>query len=460
MKTIFLSIYDGDAEKNILRSQVLPRLKASGHRIVILIRGEGRIEYYRKEYQEGNVIVEPLPNANTRLEKLWYHISRNSIPTRSVYVRNVRDLAGHKKLWRFCLERCLSYLAHLRVWREFLRALYALVGEDYIPDLFEKYRPDLVYAQNMFSPEDCRILLSARRRKIKTVTTAKSWDVLTTKAFTRVKGDRFLVFNEFNRAEAVQLGDYPAKRVVVTGFPQFDIYRDASLLRPREEFLASLGFPSDARYAFYSVPGDWKLPYTRDILMELDRRLGAGGFPPHVRLYVEIHPKYSDPSEAAAFTHIRLHRPGTYFSEKGEFSLDAGVHGAREWTFTKDDIAHLLNVIHHSDLVICTDSTLSLDAAAIDRPAVLVAYDGDAKLPYKRSIAFIYEREHYQNVLRTGGVFRVSSHDELRDAICTYIEHPEHLRKEREELKARLLYASDGKAGERVANAVLELLES
>lgn len=458
MKTIFISIYDGDAEKNVLRSGVLSALKASGHRIIILIRGEERKPYYKKEFSDNQVTIDVLPVANSFKEKIWYHISRNSIPTRAVYVRNVREYYRHKNFLRFLCERILSHLAHLRIYRELLRALYAQTGERYADDLFERYQPDLVFAQNMFSPEDCRLLLSAKRRNITTVTTVKSWDVLPTKAFTRVRADRVLVFNEFNKQEALSYGDYNESQIVVTGFPQFDIYQRTEHIQPREQFLRSLGMSTNDKYVFYSIPGDWKLPYTRDVVETLDIYADEKKFVNQIRVYVEIHPKYSDPTEQAKLKHVLLRRPGTYFSQQGEFSLDSGGAGARQWTFTQDDIEHLANVLHHAEAVICTDSTLSLDATASDRPVILIAYDGHRTLPYKHSIAFIYEREHYRNVIQTRGVQVVRSHTELLSAINTVLQNPEYLRSEREELKRKLLYLNDGKASERVAKAILELV--
>lgn len=457
-KTIFISIYDGDAEKNVLRSGVFSVLKESGHALVILIRGEDRKNYYQKEFGDAQVSIEVLPPANSFLEKIWYHVSRNSIPTRAVFVRNVREFHKHKNQLRFLAERTLSYLARLRIYREFLRALYARVAEPYADELFERYKPDVVFAQNMFSPEDCRLLICAKRRKITTVTTVKSWDVLPTKAFTRVRADRVLVFNEFNKQEALNYGDYPESRIVVTGFPQFDIYKKTKLIQPRAKFLSSLGMSADDRYIFYSIPGDWKLPYTRDIIQKLDTYIDEHKFARPIKVYVEIHPKYSDATEKTHFKHILLRRPGTYFSQKEEYSLDNGASGARQWTFTKDDVEHLANVLHHAELVICTDSTLTLDATASDRPVILISYDGNRTLPYKQSIAFIYEREHYKNVIKTRGVQIAKSHDELLLAINTVLENPEYLRAEREELKRQLLYRNDGMSSDRVAQAILEMV--
>lgn len=457
MKTIFISIFDGDTERVILRTHAFEVLKASGHRIVLLIRGKDRVEYYRSEYESEQVRVELLPDAGSRTETLWYYIGWNSVPTHAVSVRRVREYrnAGN---WKFYVIGFVAWcLGHMRVWREFLRALYFKFGEDYATDLFKKYNPDLLFAANMFSPEDCRLLRQAKRLKIKTITIAKSWDVLTTKAFTRVKADRIMVYNEFNRDEAVRYGDYRKEQVVVTGFPQFDVYSDESIFLDRATFMKKAGLDPARRYALYGIPGDWKSPDTRPILAMLDARAEAGDFMAPFQVLARFHPKYRDSSEGLESTHIIFDKPGKYFKEGGEFSIDSGK-SANQWTFKDDDIIHLANSIKHADMVICVDSTLSLDAAANGRPAIVVAYDGDRKLPYKRSVAYIYEREHYRNVLATGGVLLAKSHEHLVGCINQFLKDPEYLKEGRERFTQKLLGTLDGFSGKRMGQAVLEVL--
>ncbi len=459
-KTIFLSVFDGDTERIILRTDVFEILKESGHRIVLLVRGKDRIDQYQKEFASEQVAVELLPSAASRLETLWYYIGWNSVPTHAVAVRRYREYWVNKQYLFYVLGFIAWSLGHLRLWRELLRGIYRLFGEDYAADLFEKYHPDLLFAANMFSSEDTRLLRMARKLKVPTVTIAKSWDVLTTKAFTRVKADRIVVYHQYNREEAIRIGDYRPEQVVVTGFPQFDIYTDPNIIRPREEFCRSVGLDPERRFVLYGLPGDWKSPDTRAILSELDRRIEKGSFVKPLQVLARFHPKYTDSSEGLSSANIIFDKPGRYFGAGGEFGIDASVANTNQWSFRDDDIIHLANSIFHSDIVLNVDSTLTLDAAALDRPSILVAYDGDRILPYKRSIAYIYERDHYLNVLATGSAPLVRSHDELETAINQFLEDPRYLKSELEELKAKLLYISDGQSGVRMGKAVLECIRA
>lgn len=455
-KTIFLTVYDGDTEKVILRSGVLSQLLKSEHRIVLLIRGQSRLDYYRSAFGSERVNVELLPRATTWGEIIWHYITWNTVPTRAAYIRRRINFRKNPNIFLFLFETIAWTLGHIRVWREFLRFIYAISPDSYASHLFERYRPDLLFAPNMFSPEDFRMLRAAKRRGVRTITTAKSWDVLTTKAFTRVRADTILVFNEFNREEAIRLGDYRPEQVVVTGFPQFDVYYREELLISREEFARSLGIDAEKRFLLVAVPGDWKTPHTKEIILELDRRIENGRFIKPLHIIARLHPKYADSSEQLVLKHVTFDRPGTHFSTKKEFSVDMGIKDTYAWTFTEKDIAHLANSIRHSDIVINTESTLTLDAAANNRPSILIAYDGDATLPYWDSVARVYEREHYKHVTDTAAAPIVRSHDALEREINCFLEHPEYLRKERDELASKLLYKQDGASAKRVSDAVLE----
>lgn len=459
MKTIFISIYDGDTERVILRTDVFKTLLQSGHRIILLIRGVELVPYYRKEFESEQVQVEALPSANSQAENWWFSVGWNTIPTRATAVRRYRDYFLKKKYGMYFLGGLLSFLGKSRAWRSLLRSMYLVSGKEYAIELFKKYNPDLLFAANMFSPEDARLLATAKKRNVRTVTLAKSWDVLTTKAFTRVIADRIMVYNQFNHDEAIAVGDYLPEQVVITGFPQFDIYTLQETFLSREEFCKKAGLDPMRRTILYGIPGDWKSPDTRAILTELDRRIEADNFAKPIQILARFHPKYPDSSEGLDARHIVFDRPGMRFSENTEFSLDAGNRGStNKWTFREDDIIHLANSLYHSDISINVDSTLTLDAAALNKPSILIGYDGDRKLSYKESIAFIYEREHYQHVLKTGGVSLVHSHDELASEINKFLSDPMYRKESLAVLKQELLYKVDGKSGERMGQAVLEFV--
>lgn len=461
-KTICITIYDGDTEKNILRSGVLDMLRTSPHKIVLLIRGGekgSRLRYYKTHFESGSVIVEPLPLALTPFERWMYHLSWNSLPTRSAYVKRHDLYLVHRKKMRYALESITGFLGRFRFWREGIRLFYYAFPDDYAGNLFEKYKPDLVFAPNMFSAEDCRILRAARKRGIPTLTMAKSWDVPTTRGFTRVKAGAILVFNEINKREIIEIGDYAPDDVHIVGFPQFDAYIHQEIYISYDDFCASMGLDTAKKTILFAVPGDFKNPYSHEIMRLLDDAVERGAFVEPVQILARFHPKYPSTGEGLKnLKHFVLNRPGTYFSKNLEQAIDAPSTTTFEWTYTDADIAHLANSIYHSAVVINTESTMTLDAAAIDRPVVLIGFDGNHRLDYWHSIIRNYSREHLRGVLQTGGARLANSPEELIAHINTYLSSPSVDSEGRELLRKELIYRVDGKSAERIVECMYSML--
>jgi len=461
MKTIFLTIYDGDAEKNILRSDVFPILKKADLRIILLVK-KRFIDYYQKNFGDSKVIVEPLLSARSVSERIFYWIGWNTIPTYSIFLRRKQTyLYHHKNPFRYFFENILGFLGRFRLWRNFLRWIYFQIPDDYCLHYFKKYKPDLVFAPTMFSKEDGRILRLAKKLKIKTITTVKSWDVLTTKAFTRVLADKILVFNEYNKKEAIEIGDYKPEQVVVTGFPQFDIYTKKEILLPREEFFRKIGADPNKKLILYASPGNWRTPYGHEVLLGLHKAIGDREIKEPVQVLIRFHPKYSSSAEYLTYLpNFILERPGLYLADDKHKSLEGATDKVFHWTFTDQDIIHLANSIYHSDIVINTESTMTLDGAALDKPIILIGYDGFQKLDYWQSILRKYKRNHYRYVFENKGARLVKNLDELIEAVNSYLENPSLDSEGRESLRKRLMYRVDGNSGKRVAEAVLDCLNT
>ena len=458
---IFISVYDGDIEKNFLRSGVLARVLAEGINVVLLVRAKAnspRAAYYMDNFSAPGVTVEIMEPAMTTAERYWYHLSWNSLPTRSSYVKRHDLYLRHKKHVRYALEQMAWYLGHTRTWRELLRFIYKLIPDTYGDSLFIKYKPVLLFAPNMFSAEDCRLIKTAQRHGVQTLTTMKSWDVPTTRGFTRVRADRILTFNEINKAETIAIGDYSAEKVHVIGFPQFDMYARPETFVSREEFFKKIGADPSRKLVLFAAPGDFKNPFTHEILSLLDDAISDGRITENIQILARFHPKY--PSTAEQLSNLKnviKDRPGTYFSKKVEKALDAPQEMTFEWTFTDADLIHLANSIKHSDITINTESTMTLDAAANDKPVVLVGFDGNQKLDFWQSVIRNYGREHLQAVLKTEGARLAHDGDELIASINTYLAAPETDAAGRARIRSELLFNVDGKAAIRVADHVIDM---
>jgi hypothetical protein len=92
---------------------------------------------------------------------------------------------------------------------------------------------------------------AARRLGVRTVLPVASWDHLSSKALLRTVPDRVILWNEQQRAEAIEMHGLPADRIVVTGAQCYDQWFDRSPSVSYAAFCDRVGLPSDRPFVLY-----------------------------------------------------------------------------------------------------------------------------------------------------------------------------------------------------------------
>jgi hypothetical protein len=130
------------------------------------------------------------------------------------------------------------------------------------------------------------------------------------------------------------------------------------------------------------------------------------------------------------------------------------------WTIpSAADQAQLVSSIVHCEACINIVSTMTLDAAVLDRPVVGIEFSDEPESP--REIMFSeYEADHYRPVVESGGLRLARRWGELMELLRDSLFDPGRDRQQRGELVRRECGTVDGRGAERVASALLALLES
>jgi CDP-glycerol glycerophosphotransferase (TagB/SpsB family) len=129
------------------------------------------------------------------------------------------------------------------------------------------------------------------------------------------------------------------------------------------------------------------------------------------------------------------------------------------WEFLDEDVVHLLNSLAYTDILISTASTLNLEAAILDKPLISIAFDGTHVVAPALSTARYYGYEHLEPLVRLRGMKLATSRKELIDQVAAYIADPSRDREERKRIVDEVVWRADGKAGERVAHHIMNVLE-
>jgi CDP-glycerol glycerophosphotransferase (TagB/SpsB family) len=228
------------------------------------------------------------------------------------------------------------------------------------------------------------------------------------------------------------------ERVHVTGWPQTDLFERR---RPREAYEALL-----ARYGL-----DARRPLV----------LVAGNTPsnaPYEGRFVERLLGWWDGAAADRFQLLfRPHPRDTLWRERFAAARDRAGVVVQEASYT--DLDELVTLLQHVDVVVCNAGTILLDALVGDRPAVCVLYDEGAP-PGESWAAKNVVGAHYEELAASGAFYRAERFEEVVAGVERALERPGELGDERRRAVERVVGVVDGRAAERVVDAIAGVLGS
>ena len=448
VKTAFITIFQGIEAKNLLRTSVLPELlKADDIRFVFFVRTAARAEFYRREFRDPQIIYEVADIApHYWLDRILSFLKFHLIRTTTTDLRRRMEYDRTGNWFPYVLGRALNTLIARPGVRRIARWIdFCCVREPRLASFFDTYRPDVVFLAHLFDDAEVALLREARRRRIRTIGFVNSWDKLTARCAMRLLPDELLVYNEIVRREALQHADVPPERITVVGIPQYDRYRSYAPA-PREAFLRRIGIDPGKRFILYAPMGEAFSTSDWDIIELLNRWVRDGLLGVGIELLVRFQPNDAiNEGELAKRPWLHYDRPGT------RFSRERGV----DWDMREDEIRHLADTLAHASLLVCYASSLAVDAAIFDKPVININFEVRPTERLIKSPTQFYAMNHYQNALRTGGIRLVGSKDEFLDWLRRYLVEPALDGEGRARLVREQCGPLDGKAGERIADAVL-----
>lgn len=250
--------------------------------------------------------------------------------------------------------------------RRLLRALErALPLDPRAVKLIQKVRPDVVVVSPLVvgvSPQ-ADLLHAAGASGIPRALAVASWDHLTTKGAIRVVPERVFLWNDAQRAEAVELHGIPSDRIVVTGAQPFDKWFDRRPGRDRDEFCRLVGLdPARPFVLFVGSTASISTPEReRRFVVEWIRALRASS------------------REETADCGI-LVRPHPYNRELwAETDLSSVDDRAVVWPrqevnpVSETDRADYFDSLYHADAVVGVNTSAMIEASIVGRPVLTIS---------------------------------------------------------------------------------------
>jgi UDP-N-acetylglucosamine:LPS N-acetylglucosamine transferase len=278
-------------------------------------------------------------------------------------------------------------------------------------------------------------VLAARRLGLPVVGHIASWDHTVGKGIVPPALRRYIVQNDVMRDDLVRYHAVQRDRIVVTGWPQTDVFHRR---RPRDDYervIRALGLDPSRPVVLVMGNSPTNAPYEHRFVERLVSWWETSGAGARFSLLFRPHPRDRQWQErfAAAYD-----RQGT---------------AVQKPSFT--DLETLAVLLQHGDVVVSNAGTILLDALVNDRPAVCVLYDEGAPPGESWALKNV-SGEHYKSLIESEAFYRADSFDDVVAGLERALAQPGELAAERARVARDVVGEVDGHAAERVADAIVE----
>ena len=305
------------------------------------------------------------------------------------------------------------------------RLEHAVPPSEAIDSYLREQRPDVLLVTPLIgvvTSYQLDYVAAAKRLGIPTGFCVWSWDNLSSKALIRDKPDRVFVWNDTQKAEAVDLHDLAPSAVVVSGAQCFDQWFDRQPSRSREQFCREVGLPDDKPYVLYvGSTMVWKSPPEANFVVRWIRHLRASRHEPlrNVNILVRPHPGRLEEwsgIDTAAFERVAF---------SGLAAQGQGVGAA--YPIDAASKADYFDALYHSAAVVGINTSAFIEAGIIGRP-VLAVLAPEFSGTQSGTIHFRYLTEIGGGVARPGREFDEHA-DQLVEALTGTWNHAERQRR-------------------------------
>ena len=324
-------------------------------------------------------------------------------------------------------------------WRPLERTMFSwhYGGLRYVPSALlaelERERPAIVLS-NMQMQIVVPAIVAGRRLRLPLVGYIASWDHTVGKGVVSPHMTRYLVQNEVMRSDLERYHAIGRERTLVTGWPQTDVFHRRRPRSEYEELLAGYGLDPERRLVLVTGNTPTNTPYEDRFVERLVAWWAGNGGRAPCSLLFRPHPRDD--------------------RWRDRFAAAAGREGVYVQASSYTDIETLACLLQHADCVVSNAGTILLDSLVNDRPAVCVLYDEGAPAGDSWAAKNV-TGEHYRELIESEAFYRAESFEEVVAGIERALSRPHELAEERRRVAQEVVGEVDGRAAERVVDAIL-----
>lgn len=256
---------------------------------------------------------------------------------------------------------------------------------------------------------------AAKKIGINVNTAIYSWDNLP-KARLAVTADKYFVWSDYMKQEIHDY--YPEinqENVLVVGTPQFEFYSKNNYLISRDDFAEKYKLDVTKKWICFSGDDHTTSPYDPIYLDDLANSIN---------------------SESEQNIQIIFRRSPADFSSRYDAVLEKHKNiivsinpmwftNSDKWTvfFPKfEDVKLLVNIVHHCEIVCNVGSTMALDFAVYNKPALYINYNVQENPNW--NVEMIYNFQHFRTMKGFDAVGFINSKEDWFPKINALINNP------------------------------------
>ena len=277
-------------------------------------------------------------------------------------------------------------------------------------------------------------LAAGRRLGLPLVGYVASWDHAVGKGVISPHLDRYVVQNEIMRGDLARYHQVDPGRVVVTGWPQTDVYHRHRSREAYEALLRTYGLDPERPLVIVMGNTPTNAPYEHRFVARVISWWQQAGGRGRFSLLFRPHPRDRE--------------------WETRFGIARDTDGVHVQAPSYTDLEVLATLLQHAGCVVANAGTILLDSLVNDRPAVCVMYDEEPPAG-EHWAAMNVLGEHYRQLMESTAFYRAHNFDEVAASVERALANPGELAEERRRVAREVVGDVDGHAAERVVAAIV-----
>lgn len=349
--------------------------------------------------------------------RLNYNAKKESNPTILAFRKRNHGTFKLKVFYTlvsWAAKHCKNYERILKLEKKYDRSLKQNPFFKEVQVLLKQSRPDVVFCTHQRALKAPTVFMAAKELGLSTATVIYSWDNIP-KARLALRADKYLVWSQYMKTELERM--YPeisSEKVVVTGTPQFEFYKEPKNILERSKFYETYGLDATKKLICFSGDDVKTSPYDPHYLNDLAESLASEG------------EKYQ-----IVFRRCPVDLSGRYDWVVKKFP-DLIVEIPPLWNFNSkvwtavypiyEDVRLLVSLAYYCDVVLNVGSTMAFDFGMFGKPCIYINYD---HIPDKNwSVNTIYRYQHFRSMPSKKAVYWLHSKEEIAQLMEVVMNDP------------------------------------